>query len=427
MKILLRSAKIIDPNSDHHLQTCDILIDEGRIESISPAGNATSDGVDKTIDLDALHVSTGWFDSFAHFADPGHEEREDLLTGLQAAASGGFTAVASLPNTEPVIDSKSQVEYLNAKARGNIVKLHPLGSVSKDSNGREMAELLDMHQSGAIAFTEGHHNMHHPGLMLRALRYIKAFESLIINLPQEEELVGVGEIHQSALSTELGFPGIPSLAENLIVDRDIQLLEYTDSKLHFACISSAQALERIKEAKSRSLNLTCGVAAYQLLFDESGVADFNSLYKVRPPLRSASDREALKQGILDGSIDLICSNHIPLHRDQKMLEFEYADLGMAAIETSFAAVCSAFGDALRDEEKLSTVVSALSSKARQVFGLPLSSIQQGENADLTLFDPFGEQKWERQQSRSQNNPMLGSTWQGKVYGIIRDDQMYINE
>ncbi|MFT7587984.1 MAG: dihydroorotase [Limisphaerales bacterium] len=424
MKVLLRAATIIDPDSTQglHKQTKDILLENGIIKAI--ADSIDDAKADQVITSDSLHVSQGWFDTFAHFCDPGEEYKEDLHSGNQAAAAGGFTSVCLIPSTSPVLHSKSEIEYIRRKTESYPVEVHPFGAVSRNLKGREITEMVDMRAAGALAFTEGAEPLRHPGLMLRSLQYVKPFNGVIINVPLEKELAGSASIHEGETSTLMGMPGIPDLAESLMVQRDIELCEYTNSKVHFAMLSTSRAVQQLRKARKAGIRVTAGVAAYQLLLNDTSVSGFDSLYKVNPPLRGESDRLAILEAVKDGTIDLVCSNHIPQHEDGKKLEFEYASAGINGLETSFAVMNTALSEIMEVEDR----ITLLTSGPRKVFGLNNPKIEVGAEASLTLFDP--EKEWipqaDKLKSRARNNPFIGKKLKGAVLGICNRGQFVAN-
>jgi len=416
MALLVRSVLIVDAASPYHGQTLDLLVDGGQVKKIGSNLEASEAEVLESPDQNGpLCASPGWLDTFAHFCDPGKEHREDLASGAAAAAAGGFTGVVVVPNTDPVLHSKAELEYIRSRSSQLPIHIYPYGAISRHNKGYDIAELYDMREAGAVAFTEGNRPLRHAGLMLHALRYVQPFNGLVVNLPLDLDMAGKAGVHEGTMAIRLGLPGIPGMAEALMVQRDLQLLEYTGGRLHFALISGHRSVDLIREAKAKGQEVTAGVAAYQLLYDDQALGEFDSNFKVLPPLRAARDREALISGLLDGTIDLVCSNHMPQHEDEKRLEFEYASYGINGLETAFSALCMALG-AQAGVEKM---VQWLCTAPRTLLDLPPSTIQEGANADLTFFRPKGH--WTPQsadlRSRSRNNPMLGQPLTGTVEGV----------
>jgi dihydroorotase len=312
MKVLIRQALITDPTSSFHLQRADIFIHNGIIKEI---GKGLSMEADEVIDQKGLVASPGWCDPFAHFADPGGEHTETLETGAAAAAAGGYTDVMLLPNTKPVMHSKSMVEYVSRRQTSSPVQLHPIAAVTIDAQGKELAEMYDMHASGSVAFSDGLCPLQSSGVMLKALQYLKAINRTLIQLPEDRSIHPQGLVNEGVVSTQLGLAGKPAIAEEILIMRDIELLGYTNSGLHITGISTARSLELIKQAKNKGLNITCSVSPYHLFFTDDDLVDYDTNLKVSPPLRTKADRDALRKGVLDGSIDCIAS-----HQNSNMLK-----------------------------------------------------------------------------------------------------------
>lgn len=412
MQILLKNAHILDGLSDSRAQN--ILIRDGVIEAIGE-GLPTPSGAE-IWDSPNLCVSPGWLDLGVYAADPGFEHREDLHTAAAAAAAGGFTAFACFPNTDPALHTKSEVLYVKNKAADFPIKIYPIGAVSQNCEGKDLAELFDMHTAGAVAFSDGKRSVQDAGLLLRAMQYAKAFNGLVVNVPHHKTIAAGGQMHEGLTSTSLGLKGLPSLAEELMVQRDLSLLEYAAARLHIHLISTAKSVALIRAAKKAGLSVTCSVAAANLCFTDEKMESFDSNWKIVPPLRSAADTKALQDGLADGTIDLICSNHTPWHEEAKNLEFPYAEFGMIGLETSFA-ICRTF---LGKKLSVNDLVEKMSLAPRRVLNLPIPKIVVGEQAELTVFDPDAEWVLEEKniRSKSRNTPFIGQTFKGKVLGII---------
>ncbi len=420
MKILVRQVTIADPNSTFNGQITDVLIEGQIITKIAPI---ITEPADETIEANGLFVSPGWIDIFAHFCDPGYEYKENIETGANAAAAGGFTQVFTLPNTKPVIDSKSQVEYINQQSKTLPIHLHALGAITKNIEGKDLAEMYDMKNSGAIAFTDGLHPVQSPGLFLKALQYVKAFDGVLIQVPIDNSIGSGGLINEGIISTRLGLPGIPALAEEVMLKRDLELLKYTQSKLHVTGISTAKSLQLIKEAKAEGMHITCSVTPYHLFFCDEDLQTYDTNLKVNPPLRSKSDMLALRDGVLDGTIDCITSHHLPQDWDNKTCEFEYAKNGMTGLETSFAVV-----NHLLPELSIEKMVCLFSLNARSIFQVPVSQINTGAKAELTFFSREKLTYLTKQQlkTKSPNSPFLERELKGKVWGIFNKGQLFKN-
>lgn len=421
MVILIRSARIIDTGSPHHKQVKDILIVDGKIIKIGV--RLPKPARAKEIKADNLHVSLGWVDMNANLADPGFEQKETIETGCRAAAFGGFTHICCLPNTAPVTQTKAQIEYILGKAEKEMVAVHPLGAVTLNCDGKDLAEMYDMHQAGAIAFTDGLKPGSNAGLVERALLYVKAFGGLIINHPEDKSVSKNGAMNEGTVSTRMGLPGAPAVAEEIAVNRDIYVLEYTGSRLHFLGVSLKRSVDLIRAAKRRGLQLTASANAYNLMLDENTVTGYNTNYKVNPHLRTKEDINALVKGISDGTIDTLCSAHNPQDEECKKLEFDKADFGMIGLETCYAVA----NTALQGKVDTETLVQLLAANPRKILGLG-GSIKEGSNADFTLFNPA--LKWTFAetdiQSRSKNTPFVGVSLVGKALGVINKGKLQLN-
>ncbi len=422
MNLFIRSARIIDPASKHHLQTKDIVIERGVIAQIG--SKLKNEKGYKEVASRNLSVSPGWVDMYAYFADPGYEHKEDIFSGIKAAAAGGFTTVCVMPNTKPALHSKSEVEYVISKSKGAIVDVKPIGAVSRNCEGRDITEIYDMHRAGAIAFSDGILSSVSAGLMLRSLLYVKPFGGLIISHPDEHSIRGSGLVHEGAVSAIMGVPGIPALSEELTVMRDLYLAEYTNSRIHFAYVSSAGSLEHIRRAKARGINVTCSVSPYNLLLQDDVVADFDTNYKTLPALKTKTDVKALLKALADGTIDTIASLHIPQDTESKKVEFDFADFGMIGLETAYAVANTALDKKL-DGEK---IVERLCFSPAKILNITPGTIAQDAKANLTLFDNSIEWTFKGSdiQSKSKNSPFTGRQFTGKVLGVLNNNQVQLN-
>lgn len=404
MKVLIRQATIADTRSAWNGQKVDILLNNDIIEEIAPAITTEAS---ETIDLPGLIVSPGFTDIFSHVGDPGLEHKETLETGTAAAKAGGYTRILVLPNTKPVVHSKSQVEYIIQKSRHLPVTVLPIGAISQNCEGKDLAEMHDMHASGAVAFSDGLHPVQNSQLLLKALQYVKAFDGIVIQVPDENNLSRTGLVNEGIISTQLGLPGKPALAETLMLSRDIELLRYTGSKLHITGISTAESVELIRRAKNDGLQITCSVSPYHLWFSDEDLSDYDTNLKVNPPLRTPADVEALRAAVLDGTIDCIASHHQPHEWDSKVCEFEYAKYGMEGLESCFAATATALPQLT--PEKLTGLFSL---HPANIFGLKQPNIAAGEKANLTLYQNDVSHKFEIKDifSASKNNAFVGKTF-----------------
>ena len=418
MKVLLKAARIIDPESKYHLKKVDILIEEGIISKIATSIKPIKDF--KEINLKNLHVSKGWFDSSVSFGEPGFEERETIKNGLNAAAKSGFTQIALNPNTNPVIDNNGAITSLLSKAHSSAVQVFPIGALTCKSEGKDLAELYDMHQAGAIAFGDYKKAITHPNLLKLALLYAQNFDGLVQSFPQDDLIAGHGLVNEHESSTSLGLTGIPALAEELQIIRDLYILEYTGGKLHIPTISTEKAVKLIKEAKKKGLDVSCSVAIHNLLFTDKELSEFDTRYKVLPPLRTKKDSKALLKGLQDGTIDFVTSDHTPIDLEHKKIEFEHALFGTIGLESAFGALSTLF-------QPVETI--ELLTKGRHRFGITEVKLEEGSIANLTLFDPDFESNFTKEQitSTSKNSMFLNAKLKGKVYGILNNNTAVISE
>ena len=418
MKTLLKNAIIIDAESQYHLQQKDVLISKGIVEKIDNLIDVSSDTA--TVNLENLHISCGWFDTSVCFGEPGFEERETIKNGLQVAAKSGFTAVAVNPNTHPVIDSKSDIEFLINKASKFATKLFPIGALTKNCEGKDLAELFDMQQSGAIAFGDYVKPISNDNLMKIALLYAQNFDGLVISFPKNNSIAAEGIVNEGINSTQLGMKGIASLAEHLQISRDLFLLEHTGGKLHIPTISTAKSVELIKEAKVKGLQVTCSVSVHHLVLTDDELHGFDSNFKTTPPLRTKEDVKALQKAVKSGVIDIITSDHNPIDIENKKMEFSEAKNGVIGLESAFGALNSILD--------LTDFIPLLTSKPRSIFGLEKVSIKEGAKANLSLFNPAGKVVFTAKNilSASKNSPFIDKNLQGKVYGIFANNQLILS-
>ena len=414
--ILIKSCTILDPQSKQYQKVVDVLIEKGKIIKIGESINSDA----HQIDGKGKFLAPGFFDMNASLGDPGLETKEDFETGSKAAAAGGFTGLAVMPHNEPTTDSKSQVAYIINKAKGNLVDIFPYGCVSQKREGKDLAEMFDMQQTGAIAFTDGNKPIQDAGLMERALLYAKGFDALVMSYPEDESIAGKAKMNEGAMSTLLGMKGIPNLAEELMVIRDLYLAEYTGAKVHFSTISTAHSVELIKAAKKKGIPVTCDVAAHHLVLTDEALADFDSNYKVKPPLRTSVDVKALIKGLKDGVIDAIVSQHQPQEIEFKAVEFEIALYGMIGLQTALSLTLKAGLNPAEAVEKLAIA-------PRRILGLTIPTINEGNEANLVLFD---ESEWlynsTNNFSKSANSPFLNQQLKGKVWLTCNNNQVYIS-
>lgn len=418
MKIIIREAKIIDSKSPFHNKTADILIKDGLIEKIGTS-LPNPENADE-IKLDNLHISQGWFDSSVSLGEPGYEDRETISNGLNVAAKSGFTAIALQPNSYPIIDNQSQVNFVKNKANGFATELFPIGALTKASEGKDMAELFDMKKTGAVAFGDYNKSLDNANLLKIALQYVQDFDGLVIAYSQDQNIKGNGVANEGIVSTRLGLKGIPDLAEELQIVRNLFLLEYTGGKLHIPTISTAKSVQLIKNAKAKGLNVTSSVAVHHLVLTDEKLEGFDTRFKVTPPLRTETDRLALLKGVLDGTIDMITSDHNPIDVEFKKMEFDMAKNGTIGLESAFGALTTVL--------PLETVIEKL-TLGKSIFGIENHTIAEGSKANITLFNPEEKTAFAKENilSKSKNSAFLGTQLQGSVYGIVNQNQLILKK
>lgn len=418
MNILLRSAKIIDSNSKFHKQNMDILIKNGIIADIGKKLDLP--GNCKEIKLKNLHVSNGWFDTSVSLGEPGYEERENIVHGLEVAARSGFTKIALNPNTHPFIDNKSAVEFLIHKSSSSAVDLYPIANLTQGAQGKEMAELFDMKNSGAIAFGDYNKPVENANLLKIALLYAQNFEGMVMSYPEDAGIGTHGFVNESENTTRLGLNSIPNLSEELQIARDLALLEYTGGKLHIPTISTSKAVQLIKEAKKKGLDISCSVAAHHIFLTDKEIQTFDTNFKVKPPLRSEKDVKSLIKGLKDGTIDMLVSDHNPIDIENKNVEFENGFFGTIGMETLFGSA--------RQKLDIEEIISCLTDKPKKRFDLPVTAIENDVKANLTLFDPDTEYVFQNDHilSKSKNSAFLGKSLKGKIYGILSNNKLVLN-
>mgnify|MGYP003574924417 FL=1 len=418
MSLLIKGITIADANSEFNGKTCDVRVDKGTIVEIGK--DLSQQKLETVFEGIGSVLSPGFFDLNCVFGDPGFETKEDIQTGTAAAAAGGFTGVAIMPNTKPVVHSKGEVAYILNRAKGNLVDVHPIGAISQNLEGKELAEMFDMKLAGAVAFAEAGKPIVDDGFMSRALQYALGFGGLLFTHPENKALVGKAHVNESATTILLGMKGIPALAEEMQVSRDIFLAQYHNAPIHISNISTAGSVALIKKAKKDGVKVTCDVAAHQLVFTEELLNDFDSNYKVKPPLRSKADNKALIAGLKDGTIDAISSQHRPYEVEFKNVEFEIANYGIIALQTVLPLLLQAGLDT-------TLIVEKLALAPRNLLKLEVPEIRVGAVANFTVFNSTKE--WifnsETNQSKSANSPLYDTTLKGKVELVYNNGQYNI--
>lgn len=421
MKVLVRSVRIIDKKSPFHNQVKDILIVDGNIVKI--ADSLSEDGAEVK-EGNGLCVSAGWIDMRVASRDPGFEHKEDLVSVREAASHGGFTEIVLLPNSQPVVHSKDTLNYIRQSGRGGLVKLHVAGSVTKKAEGVDFTEMIDLHTAGAVAFTDGEQPVQNADLLLKTILYLQPLNALLMNRPEDKQLTIFGQMHEGMTSTLNGMKGMPSLAEEMMLTRDLKLLEYALQKttfeltgepiLHISLVSTREAVDLIREAKQKGLPVSADIAAHQLAFEDKDLLDFDTNLKVNPPFRSAVDNEAIKKGLLDGTIDAIVSDHSPHDEECKNLEFDHADFGITGLETAFSLSVMHSGLDMGD------IVEKLTTRPRFILRQAEVTVAEGVPANLTFFEPETDWVFSKTYSKSKNTPFLGKKLKGAVRGVFNN-------
>ncbi len=416
MKIIIREAKIIDPSSSFHNQVVDVKINDTIIEKIGK--NISSEADYEEINHADLHLSQGWFDSSVSLGEPGYEDRETIANGLNVAAKSGFTGVALQPNTFPILDNQSQIQFVQQKANHLATDVFPIGAFTKNSEGTDLAELFDMKNSGAIAYGDYGKAISNANLLKIGLQYVQDFDGLVIAFCQDEKIKGSGVVNEGIVSTRLGLKGIPNLAEELMVARNLFLLEYTGGKLHIPTISTTKSVALIREAKNKGLQVSCSVAVHNLVLTDEKLEGFDTRYKVSPPLRTNFDRIALIKGVLDNTIDVITSDHNPIDIEHKKMEFDLAKNGTIGLESAFGALLTVL--------PLDKIVEKLTA-GRAIFKLKSTGIEDGNLANLTLFTTENDWTFSKENilSKSKNSAFLDTKMKGKAIGIYNNGTLIL--
>jgi dihydroorotase len=419
MKILIQSARISDRYSPFHKKIKNVLIQNGRITEIGDKNYPA----DKVIEAEGMYLTPGWFDLGTYVGDPGLEHKEDLESVTKAAAAGGFTELAVLPNTVPSIQTKNDIKYLTRHNDTRLVQIHPMASVTLNNKGEELTEMIDLNEAGAVAFTDGLNTIWNTDIFLKALQYLQKFNGLLIDHPEDIWLNKFGQMHEGLQSTLLGMKGMPRLAEEVATHRNIDILKYAGGRLHMSRLSTARSVALIRSVKD-SIPLTCDVAAYQALLDDSMLASFDTNYKVNPPLREKRDNKALIKGLIDGTIDVLCSGHVPQDEESKNLEFDHADPGMNTLQTFAADLVS-----LSRYVEMDALLEKVSIWPRMVLGgMNVANVDVDSKANLTLFDPT--RKWTFDEktnfSKSKNSPWFGKSLTGKAVAVFNNTKHSID-
>lgn len=423
--LLLRNFRIIDPQSEYNNQSVDLLITAGTITEIAEGGTLESGRADQTVEIAGACVSPGWLDMQVHLCDPGYEFKESLQALATAARIGGFTGVVCYPNTLPVVDNSQMVYSLLNRAAHLPVDMYFTGTISEGGNGKELAEVYDMSQAGAIAFTDGTHPIQSSGLLLRALQYMRPFDALILRYPQDNSVAANGQMNEGEQSTLLGMKGIPEMAESIALARDLQLIAYAPGRVHFQPLTGTESLRLVAEAKMQHTTISAATTAAHLAFDDTVIDTFDPHFKLNPPLRNKEQVLALRQAVKEGVIDVICSGHQPQSIEEKNLEFELADPGMLGLQTAFSLAYMHLVET--HIIALDRLIELISIEPRRILALPPVSVSTGAEANLTLFLPEGKWTLESQHlpSRAKNTPLAGKSLNGQVLGTYHKGKLQL--
>jgi dihydroorotase len=414
MKLLIKSATIITPGNSLHRKKRDILIENGKIKNIA---TSIKDDKAQVYTKPNLHVSVGWMDTNVSFGEPGFEERETLENGLKVAALSGFTAIGLQADTQPVMDNATAVSFVKNSVLKSPTSVHPIPSFTLGSAGKDMAELYDMQQKGAIAFYDFKRTLDNANLLKMGLLYARSFDGLLMSFPQEKSTSYEGKANESAYTLSLGFEGSPNLSEELQVSRDLQLLAYAQAKLFIPTITTEGAVKLLKEAHKKGLQVSASVSAHHLFMTDEVLENYETRFKVNPPLRTEKDRKAMVRGVKDGTIMVITSDHRPMDIENKKKEFSYAKQGTIGLESFFGAVNSVLD--------LDDLIPCITTNPRTIFKLPQPEIKEGVEANLTFFNPEENYVFAKEHilSTSDNAAFLGMKLKGIAYGVFNNGKL----
>ena len=424
LDLLLAGGTVLDARTGTS-RPADVLIRDGRIVAIADSlGDAPeAEGV-RVYDASGKTISQGWMDMHVHFREPGQEHKETIETGARAAAFGGFTAVACMPNTEPPIATRDVVEFVAKRAEGLVVDVHPIGTVSKGRKGEELAEMADMAAGGAVAFSDDGSPVQHGGLMRRALEYARTLGKPILGHEEDLTLNPHGHMNEGAVATRLGLPGIPGLAEEAMIARDALLAEFTGGRFHVCHISTAAAVDIVRRAKARGVPITAEACPHHWALTDAAVetSGYDTHTKMHPPLRTVADAQAIKDGLADGTIDAIATDHAPHAGFEKEVEFIVAPFGILGLETCWGLT----GRDLIVPGVLSVedAVRKLAVAPREILGLEVPNLDEGAEANLTVFDATTEWTFEKRhiRSKSHNTPFVGAPMVGRAWAVVNHGQ-----
>jgi len=424
-KLLLKGVRILDPAGGLD-ETADILIQKDTIQDV---GSIRSDSFKGSVlDCAGLIAAPGFCDMHVHLREPGEEDKETVETGCAAAAAGGFTAVACMPNTQPPLDTRSQIEFVMERAGNMLTDVHPVAATTKGLKGEELTEMGELAEAGAVAFSDDGKPVYDSGRFRRALEYAAQFNCPIIEHSEEPSLSEGGHMNEGFVSTQLGLQGIPPISEEIAVARNVLIAEYVGKPVHIAHVSTAGSVRLIREAKSRGVPVTAETCPHYLIFTDERVKTFDpNKYKMNPPLRTEADRLALLEGLKDGTIDAIATDHAPHRVDDKDCEFDVAAFGIIGLETSVGAILTHLVQ--NGKFKLEKIIELMSVNPRKILGLEEIEIKTGAKANLTLFDPKAEWTVDPSQfkSKGRNTPFGGETFTGKPIAVVNKGMVFVNK
>jgi dihydroorotase len=419
MKILIQSARILHKGSPFHNKEKNVLLQNGRILEIGDKNYSA----DRILKAEGMLLSTGWFDLGTFVGDPGLEYKEDIESLSKSAIAGGFSEVAVLPNTYPVVQTKNELSYIAQNNANRLLQVHAMAAVTKNNKGEELTEMIDLHEAGAVAFTDGLKPVWHTDVFYKALQYLQKFEGVLIDHAEDQWLNMFGQMHEGLQSTLLGMKGMPRIAEEIAINRNIELLAYAGGRLHLSKLSTSRSVDLARAAKKK-YQLTCDVASYQALFTDEVLKDFDTNYKVNPPIRERADNDALLKGLKDGTIDVICSGHLPQDEESKKLEYDLADFGIANVQTFGANLV-----ALAEEIEWDVLLEKVTTNPRTVLKQEVPTIEPETKANLTLFDPA--RVWTLDDktnfSKGKNSPWFGKQITGKAIAVFNNNKSWIDK
>lgn len=419
VNVVIRGGRVIDPDSCFD-DVADLVIEKGKIKEIRSRNDSTleADHSGTVIDATGKVVVPGLIDMHVHFREPGREDEETIVSGSKAAMAGGFTSVACMPNTDPPIDNESVVRFILRKAEQTPVKVYPVAAVTKGRQGKELAEIAGLVEAGAVAVSDDGSPVSNPGIMRRALEYTKMFDIPVISHCEELSLTTDGVMNEGRISTLLGLRGMPPVAEDIMVARDIALAEYIDGRVHIAHVSTARSVELIRGAKERGVRVTAEATPHHFTLTDEAIRSFDTNLKMNPPLRTGQDVEAIRGGLADGTIDVIATDHAPHSIEEKDVEFDAAPFGIIGLETALSLVLTELVS--QDVFPLPDAISRLTSQPADILGVGSGRLRPGEDADLAIIDT--EATWTvdatRFRSKSRNSPFGGRELRGRVEMVL---------